>query len=70
MSHDTLIISSHCAHIILGIYAVIFEIKSSKRVITTEIDNKYLYVYIIVRKNDEKKIAKLGDVYMVERLNN
>ena len=48
----------------------LFEIKSSKRVITTEIDNKYLYVYIIVRKNDEKKIAKLGDVYMVERLNN
>ena len=46
----------------------LFEIKSAQQIIKTEVDNKYLYVYLIIRKTDGKKIARIGDVYMVERL--
>lgn len=45
------------------------EIKTASRVVTKEVDNKYLYIYIIQRKDDNTVLSKIGDVYMVERVN-
>lgn len=45
------------------------EIWEREKVVREEIDQKYMYVYLIVRKDDKRKIALLGDIYMTERLN-
>lgn len=45
-----------------------FEFWSNQKVVKKEVDRKYMYVYLIVRKDDSKKLALIGDIYMVERL--
>ena len=56
----------HCNNpfVILGVSK--FEVLGNT---AEEIDQKYMYVYLIVRKDDKRKIALLGDIYMTERLN-
>ncbi|MBR2628589.1 MAG: hypothetical protein IKD24_02775 [Alistipes sp.] len=45
-----------------------YDFVVGNRVVKEEVDRKYMYIYLIERKDDLKKLALIGDVYMVERV--